>query len=80
MKQRIKEKDTTGEDTDKEQCQHYWVIEVANGPSSIGTCKYCGENKEFLNAFPAFNPVKKQDNPLNLPKLPKVKVEKESKS
>ncbi len=81
MRQRIEEEDTIRENPDNEHCQHYWVIEIANGPKSVGKCKNCGESKEFLNAFPAFNPTKKQDNnPLDLPKLPKVKVEKGSKS
>jgi hypothetical protein len=80
MRQRTKEEDTIRENPDEGQCQHYWVIEIANGPKSVGKCKNCGETKEFLNAFPAFNPAKKQDNPLDLPKLPKVKVEKGSKS
>jgi hypothetical protein len=28
---------------------HYWVIDPPNGPISIGTCKKCGEKKEFSN-------------------------------
>ena len=66
--------------TPKDQCHHYWVIEVANGPESRGTCKYCGVKKEFLNAFPEYNPLKKPANPLDLPKMPRVKMEEDNKS
>lgn len=73
VKERIEEKP-------KEQCHHFWEIEVANGPTSIGTCKYCGEQKEFLNAFPTFNPLRRSSNPMNLPVMPDVEIEEESKS
>lgn len=62
------------------KCHHYWVIEVANGPTSIGRCKYCDEVKEFLNAFPDINPMRRRNSPLDLPKLPDVEIEKESES
>jgi hypothetical protein len=78
MKQRVKER--IEEKPAKEQCHHYWVIEVANGPTSRGQCKYCGETREFLNAFPEFNPLRKNNNPLNLPKMPDVKIDGESNS
>jgi hypothetical protein len=77
-KVKVKEKEKTT--AQKETCRHYWVIEVANGPVSRGQCKYCGMKKDFYNAFPEFNPLKKGPNPLNLPKLPDVAVEKESNS
>jgi len=32
-----------------ERCCHYWVVESPNGPTSRGTCKFCGEIKEFDN-------------------------------
>jgi hypothetical protein len=70
-----KEKEPTGQ-----QCHHFWVIDVANGRSSLGKCKYCGEKKEFMNAFPTFNPLRKNSNPLNFPKMPDVEMEKESES
>lgn len=28
---------------------HYWLIPEPNGPSSLGKCKKCGEEREFLN-------------------------------
>ncbi len=78
MKQRVKER--AEEKPVEDQCHHYWVIEVANGPKSRGQCKYCGTTREFLNSFPTFNPLKKNTNPLNLPKLPDVEVDEDSKS
>jgi hypothetical protein len=58
-----------------EPCRHFWVIEVADGPLSGGSCKYCGAKKEFYNAFPEFNPLRKGANPFNLPKLTEVEAE-----
>ena len=78
MKQRVKER--IQEPEAREQCHHFWEIEVANGPTSIGKCKACGQTKEFYNAFPEFNPMKRSNNPLTLPELPEVKVNKGSKS
>jgi hypothetical protein len=74
VKMKVEEKPT------EEQCHHYWVIEVANGPTSTGRCKYCGETKEFLNAFPDFNPMRRRTNPLDLPHLPDVEIDKDSES
>lgn len=42
-----------------DECHHFWVIEVANGPTSMGECKYCGERREFHNAFPSINPLRR---------------------
>ena len=78
MRQKVEAK--VQEKTEKEQCHHYWVIEVADGPMSRGTCKYCGETREFLNAFPAFNPLRKNNNPMTLPKMLEVEVDEDSKS
>jgi len=33
----------------KAECQHFWLIEPALGPTSQGICKYCGQKKTFLN-------------------------------
>lgn len=30
-------------------CQHQWLIDSPNGPSSNGVCRVCGEHREFLN-------------------------------
>ncbi len=64
----------------EKQCHHYWVIEVANGPKSMGTCKNCGEIKEFFNAFPDMNPMKRKSNPLELPRMTDVEIDKDSES
>ena len=32
-------------------CTHHWVIETPVGPVSQGSCKFCGEGREFNN-FP----------------------------
>ena len=80
MKQRMKEKRNLRGKKEKQKCHHYWEIEVANRPSSLGTCKYCGETREFLNAFPTFNPLRKNGNPLALPKIPDVEIDRGSKS
>ena len=29
----------------------HWVIEPPNGPVSMGKCKKCGTQKEFINSF-----------------------------
>jgi hypothetical protein len=77
---RDKVKDSVKEKDNGEECHHFWKIEVANGPKSIGVCKYCGEYREFLNAFPDFNPMRRNSNPLELPEMPDVEVDEESKS
>ena len=34
---------------EESQCMHYWVIQPATGPVSLGICQTCGENREFKN-------------------------------
>ncbi len=78
MKGRVKVK--VAEQPRAETCRHYWVIDVANGPASRGECKYCGTKKDFLNAFPEFNPLKrKSHSPLTMPRMPEVEPEEEEK-
>ncbi|MHB8573912.1 MAG: hypothetical protein ACYDCQ_01130 [Dehalococcoidia bacterium] len=31
-------------------CRHHWRIESPNGATSMGRCKVCGENREFMNS------------------------------
>lgn len=31
-------------------CCHHWMIESPNGPTSVGTCRACGEVREFKNS------------------------------
>ncbi|MFC2000644.1 hypothetical protein ACFLXE_07845 [Chloroflexota bacterium] len=35
-------------------CQHYWVIEAANGGTSKGVCQFCGEERLFNNYLHIF--------------------------
>ena len=65
---------------DENACNHFWVIEIANGPQSRGQCKLCGEAKTFHNSITNINDPKRKGNPLKLPKMSQVKLEKESKS
>ena len=30
-------------------CAHHWVIPAPNGPTSEGTCRLCGHQREFVN-------------------------------
>ena len=30
-------------------CQHHWLIQAADGPTSVGVCRICGETKDFKN-------------------------------
>ena len=30
-------------------CRHHWVIQPADGPVSPGSCRVCGETREFKN-------------------------------
>lgn len=77
VKTKVEEKEAQAQ---QPACGHYWVIDAANGPTSIGICKFCGEKKEFYNAFPDFNPLRRSHNPMTLPELKDVKVDEESKS
>lgn len=33
-------------------CEHYWVIERPNGPTSKGVCRLCSEERAFPNFLP----------------------------
>jgi len=78
MRQKVKEKAKST--VTEGQCHHYWIIEIANGPKSKGVCKYCGETRSFLNAVPDYNPMKRNKNPLDLPEMPEVALDEDSKS
>ena len=30
-------------------CRHHWLIQAADGPTSAGVCRICGETKDFKN-------------------------------
>jgi hypothetical protein len=68
------------ETRDENACNHFWVIEIANGPRSRGKCKFCGEVKVFYNSITDINDPKRRNNPLKLPRMSQVKLEKGSKS
>lgn len=36
----------------KRTCHHYWIIDIPEGPTSRGICKFCGMEKEFDNMGP----------------------------
>ena len=38
----------------RQGCCHYWVIEVANGGTSEGICRFCGEQRLFDNHLHVF--------------------------
>lgn len=65
---------------EKETCHHFWKIEQASGPTSVGLCKYCGATKEFYNSLPVSMGLGWYRKVLDLPELPNVKVGEESKS
>ncbi len=49
MDSQIAVKDGETEAEEASSCQHQWMIDAPNGPSSHGACRLCGEEKEFLN-------------------------------
>ena len=34
---------------ERSACLHHWVIDPPNGPVNKGTCRSCGEERDFLN-------------------------------
>jgi hypothetical protein len=32
------------------QCKHHWLISPPSGPTSLGRCKHCGEERYFINS------------------------------
>jgi len=78
MRHKIKER--TQDYVAENQCHHYWVIEVANGPKSRGVCRFCGETRDFFNSVPDFSVLKRHGSPLDLPEMPAVEMGEDSKS
>ncbi len=35
----------------RSRCRHYWIIESPNGASSKGVCKFCNEERVFINSL-----------------------------
>ena len=32
------------------QCNHFWILELANGPDSSAECRHCGVSNSFHNS------------------------------
>jgi hypothetical protein len=43
------ERPTTAAHSAEPDHAHHWLIEEANGPSSVGICKRCGQIRAFKN-------------------------------
>lgn len=79
MRQKVK--DVSEERASKVGCNHYWVIESANGPVSKGVCKYCGDKREFSNVLPQFPVITRHTRRVfDLPELDGVEFDKDSSS
>ena len=50
-------------------CRHYWDIEAADGPVSRGVCRFCGEEREFLNSWSDANYRGKDVKVFDLPDM-----------
>jgi hypothetical protein len=37
-------------DAHEVECKHHWKIAAPNGATSLGTCKRCGAQREFMNS------------------------------
>ncbi len=40
---------TTRQRASPDICRHHWIIEPANGPVSLGTCRICTLERQFKN-------------------------------
>jgi hypothetical protein len=80
MKNKVKVAVETQNDIPEATCHHFWIIESANGPKSLGTCKYCGERRDFFNSAPEETAVKQRNHPLGLPKIAGVELGTNSQS
>ncbi len=80
MRQKVEDmlaKDVSVKDITLDECKHYWKIESSNNPTSVGVCKYCGAEKEFLNSLPDFTVIRRNSRVLELPGLPESEVSSE---
>ena len=41
------------EESGQPECRHHWIIDTPEGPLSRGTCRLCGEAREFKNYIEA---------------------------
>jgi hypothetical protein len=46
------------------RCNHFWVLELANGPESSAKCKHCGVTNSFHNSgdLAIYRPGSNSDN------------------
>jgi len=58
-------------------CRHYWVIEAADGPTSRGVCKFCGEARVFNNSWTNSGYGGKDARVFDLPNLLDIEEEEE---
>lgn len=61
----------------KTACRHYWVIEVASGPTSRGVCRICGEERVFQNSWTDAGYGGKDARVLDLPNMLEDEKEEE---
>ena len=82
MAVRVKRVKKSGEESVvPESCPHYWLMETAVGRTSRGVCKWCGEEREFLNVLSEYTPpVTRDKNPLGLPDMKQVKFDETQNS
>jgi len=59
-------------------CRHHWVIEKARGPISRGTCRLCGEEKDFRNFSDDF--YWERETPAATPPTLKIKLDEEEEA
>ena len=64
----------------RQGCCHYWLIEAADGRTSQGVCRFCGEQKLFdnyvhVNSEKGGDDVENWDDHIPAPKLTPPKVE-----
>ncbi|MFC2065535.1 hypothetical protein ACFLUO_00725 [Chloroflexota bacterium] len=72
-----KVKDLPEERINKDECNHYWLIDSAEGPTSKGVCKFCSAEKEFFNSFQDFMAVKQPTRVLKLQGMPDIELDEE---
>ena len=60
-------------------CKHHWMIETPHGATSNGTCKNCGDEREFVNYHVAeIYPPRRFGNELNLTQKQEVEYYRET--
>ena len=46
---RVQDSNVAEELTEASACRHQWMIDAPAGPSSLGVCRVCGEERHFQN-------------------------------